>query len=241
MTILHVSDFHYNKRWFDWLLHRAPAHDLAVMSGDMLDVASATPHRKQIAWVSDWLDAYPRPLSLCSGNHDLEWDDRTERWTPPYWLRDLSNPLVRTDGERVDLNGLSLLNIGCATRPKGARADIWVVHAPPTGTYVAARVGGGTGGDPDLVAPVRRYAPRLVLSGHVHSPLHWRDHAGTTLFLNPGRKAGADFPNHILIDTGRMSYRFVTEERRHTAATPTPLITSVSINNDAAPLASQAS
>jgi len=23
MTILHVTDFHFNKRWFDWLLHRA--------------------------------------------------------------------------------------------------------------------------------------------------------------------------------------------------------------------------
>ena len=53
MTILHVTDFHSNKRWFDWLLHRAPAHDLVVMSGDMLDLGTATPQRRQIEWVVD--------------------------------------------------------------------------------------------------------------------------------------------------------------------------------------------
>lgn len=208
MTILHVTDFHFNQRWFDWLLHRAPPHDLLVMSGDLLDLAGATPHRRQIAWVSDWLNDYPRPLALCSGNHDLEWDDRAERWTPAYWLRDLVNPLVWSDGQRVELDGVSLLNIGCTTRPKGAAADIWVVHAPPSRTLVATRSSGGDGGDPDLVAAVRRHAPRLVLSGHVHTPVDWCEQVGPTLFLNPGRDAAADSPHHILVRTDRMTCEY---------------------------------
>jgi predicted phosphodiesterase len=209
MTILHVTDFHFNKRWFDWLLHRAPAHDLVVMSGDMLDLTIATPQRRQIAWVSDWLNDFPRPISVCSGNHDLEWDSEAERWTPAYWLRDIVNPLVWTDGQRVQLDGLSILNIGVTTRPKGGEADIWVVHAGPAKMVVSARATGGDGGDPDLVAAVSRYAPRLILSGHVHDPLHWQHRDARTLFLNPGRNAHVPAPNHILVRTDSMSCQFV--------------------------------
>lgn len=205
MTILHVSDFHFNQRWFDWLLHHAPTHDLLVMSGDLLDLSSPTLHRRQIAWVSNWLNDYPRPLCVCSGNHDLEWDAEAEHWLPAYWLRDLVNPKVWSDGQRVTLDGTSLLTIGCTTKPKGGEADIWVVHAPPSRTLVATRRDGVDHGDPDLVAAVRRYAPRLVLSGHIHAPLHWREQDGATLYLNPGRTPAAPFPNHILIQTGQMT------------------------------------
>lgn len=218
MTILHVSDFHFNTRWFDWLLQQAPPHDLLVMSGDMLDLAGATPHRKQIEWVSSWLREYNAPLSLCSGNHDLQWDASAERWTPAYWLRDLAGAQTWTDGQRVSLDGLTVLNIGCTTRPKGSAADVWVVHAPPARTLVAARLTGGDGGDPDLIGPVKRYAPRLVLSGHVHNPLHWCEHGEQTLYLNPGHSPGAPYPNHILIQTDRMRCRYVTARQRDTHA-----------------------
>lgn len=220
MTILHVTDFHFNKRWFDWLLHRAPTHDLTVFSGDFLDLASATPHRQQIAWVSEWLSRYPRPLSVASGNHDLEWHDQTERWMPAYWLRYIANPHLWTDSQRVELNGTSIFNIGCATRPKGGEADIWVVHAAPANSRVTARASGGDGGDPDLNASVARYVPRLVLSGHVHDPLHWRHDDGATLFLNPGWAPQAEVPNHILLHTDNLSCRFfgrLREEAREDA------------------------
>jgi Icc-related predicted phosphoesterase len=210
MTILHVTDFHFNKRWFDWLLHRAPAHDLVVMSGDMLDLAAATPHRRQIEWVSDWLNDFPRLISVCSGNHDLEWDDAAERWTPAYWLRRIDNPNVWTDGQRIALDGLSILNLGATTQPKGGAADVWVVHAPPSGTAVATRTSGADAGDPDLVAPVSRYSPRLVLSGHVHNPMDWRAHRNGTLFLNPGFDPDALFPNHILVETEQLRTRLIT-------------------------------
>lgn len=81
---------------------------------------------------------------------------------------------------------------------------------------------GGDGGDPDLNAPVRRYAPRLVLSGHVHDPQHWRHHEKGTLFLNPGHNENADFPNHILVRTDRMSCQFfgALNEEPHDAGLP---------------------
>lgn len=210
MTILHVTDFHFNQRWFDWLLHRAPAHDVVVMSGDLLDLSAATPQRKQIEWVSDWLNDFPRPIFVCSGNHDLEWNSDTSRWTPAYWLRDIANPGVWTDGQRVELDGVSFLSIGATTRPKGGAADVWVVHAPPSETRVARHAAGGDAGDRDLVSAVRKHLPRLVFSGHVHTPLRWREHRDGTLFFNPGRNPEASVPNHILVHTDRMSSQLVT-------------------------------
>lgn len=213
MTILHVTDFHFNKRWYNWLLHSAPAHDLVVMSGDMLDLSAAAPHRRQIEWVTDWLSDYPRLISVCSGNHDLEWDSETGRWTPAYWLRRIDNPNVWTDGQRIWLDGLSFLNIGATTRPKGGAADVWVVHAPPSGTAVATRANGSCGGDPDLGAAAHRHAPRLVLSGHVHNAIHWQESRNGTLFLNPGYDPEADFPNHILVETDRLGCELITAAR----------------------------
>jgi Icc-related predicted phosphoesterase len=96
------------------------------------------------------------------------------------------------------------------------------LHAGPTKTLVSARTSGGDAGDPDLTASVSRYAPRLVLSGHVHDPLHWRQRDNSTLFLNPGRNAHADFPNHILVRTDRMSCQFIgaLREETHEAGLP---------------------
>ena len=125
-------------------------------------------------------------MCVCSGNHDLVWDDEAERWSPAAWLRDITNPRVWIDGERVTFGGFSLLNIGCATRPKGGESDFWVVHAPPCGTLVERRVDGVDHGDPDLVAAVRRYTPRVVFAGHIHAPMSWRDEVDSTLYLNPG-------------------------------------------------------
>lgn len=172
------------------------------------------------------MNAYPRPLCVCSGNHDLEWFDAVERWAPAYWLRDRVNPKVWIDGQRVTFDDVSILNIGCTTRPKGGVADIWVVHAPPTGTAVSRRETGFEGGDPELVAAVDRYAPRLVLAGHVHDPARWYHEAGGTPYLNPGRNREAPCPNHILVESGTLAAqrftRHATEMRGCVAAAAEP-------------------
>ena len=228
MTILHVTDFHFNLHWFDWLLHRAPAHDLVVMSGDMLDLTAATPHQRQIDWVTAWLNDFPRLISVCSGNHDLEWDDAAGRWTPAYWLRRIENPNVWTDGQRVALDGVSILNIGATTQPKGGAADVWVVHAAPSDTAVATRTTGAAAGDPDLVAAVARHAPRVILSGHVHQAIAWQQYRDGTLFLNPGYDREGPFPNHILVQPKSQRSELITaarsRERPPTRALPAPAL-----------------
>lgn len=231
MTVLHVTDFHFNKPWFDWLLDSAPAHDLLVMSGDLLDRSHPTPHRRQIDWVSGWFKDFPGPLCVCSGDHDLEWDARARRWTPAYWLRDLAGPRTWVDGQRASFDGLSVLSIGRTTQPKGGDADVWVVHAPPTNTRISLNANGEDGGDPDLPAAVRRHAPKLVLSGRTHDPVRWCQLDGNTLYLNPGRNPHAMQPNHILVHTARMTCEFINAS----AGTPriADLPTSLGISREA--------
>jgi hypothetical protein len=171
---------------------------------------------------------------VCSGNHDLEWDSNAGRWTPAYWLRTLVNPRVWTDGRRVALNGMSFLNIGATTRPKGGQADVWVVHAPPSETLVATRSDGDDAGDPDLVSAVCRYAPRVVLSGHVHTPLRWRELRDATLLLNPGCSAEAPFPNHILVHTAKMSCQLITISGEDTYDGEVPVNDTIDVDSAAA-------
>jgi len=207
MMLLHVSDLHFRKPWFHWLRDQAPAHDVLVISGDLLD------HRlpgvpAQRDWVGAWLRASPVPVVVCSGNHDLEWDAAGCRWRPACWLRALPPP-VYPDGAVLEREGLSLAPIACTRHPRGAAADIWVVHAPPAGTAVARTFSGADRGDGPLAEAVRRQAPAYVLSGHVHEAERWHDRLGVTAVFNPGANPHGRFPNHILLETaGGVARRF---------------------------------
>lgn len=232
MIILHVTDLHFNQRWYDWLSQRAPAHDLLIISGDLLDLACATPATRQAAWVTDWARSIATPMCVCSGNHDLEWDSALERWRPALWLRGMAGPNRWVDGQSGTFGGLRFLSIGCTTRPKGGAADVWVVHAPPAGVLTGRRTSGRDAGDPELAPRIARFSPQIVCSGHVHDPAHWCTRSSGTLYLNPGHTADASIPNHILIDTEQMFARGVigcrvaeaaAQRREQTPALPAAL------------------
>ena len=79
-----------------------------------------------------------------------------------------------------------------ARRPR--RRWIWVHHAPPAGSPLAWD-GRRAWGDEVLSGWIERYAPDLVLTGHVHqSPFvpggGWVDRIGTTWVLNAGQQPG---------------------------------------------------
>lgn len=202
MTILHVSDLHYNKTWYAWLAEFAPPHDLLVISGDLLDLNHPASHTRQVEWVSDWVRDFGRPLAICSGNHDLLWDAAHNVWWPARWLLDLAGPQTWVDGQTGEIEGISFFNCPATGVARGSPADVWIVHAPPEGSGVSWCQDGRGGGDPNLLYSVRKYRPRLVLCGHVHNPLSWIDHFEGGLYLNPGRDPAAAFPNHVVIDLG---------------------------------------
>lgn len=199
MTILHVADLHFDKRWFRWLAESAPRHDQLIISGDLLDLAHPCYPAEQARWVSQWLANHPAPVCVCSGNHDLEWDSQFERWLPAHWLRSVASSSVTTDGGRRVLDGVTVQCIGAGDR-QASPAEIWVIHAPPCGVEVSRCSSGTDFGDPDFPVPTGGSRPRLVLCGHVHTPQAWNCVDSCIQYVNPGRNAHGRFPNHVIID-----------------------------------------
>ncbi len=55
MKLLHVTDFHSNRRWFKWVADHAEEYDLIVYSGDFLDIFGAESLGSQVRWICDGL------------------------------------------------------------------------------------------------------------------------------------------------------------------------------------------
>ena len=201
MKILHVTDLHLNTRWFQWLITSAPPSDIVCISGDLLDRENPLPHATQVELVSEWLRRFDRPLCVCSGDHDLEWDIRHGCWRKARWLAAPLAPHVHGDGALFELHGVRVHSVSLTTYPKGLAADVWVVHAPPEGVAVGREYAGPDFGEPSMVDTIARLRPKLVLSGRVHEPASWFERRDGVMHLNPGCLRAARFPNHIVVDT----------------------------------------
>jgi len=221
MRLLHVSDFHFNKRWFAWLSEQAHRFDACCLTGDVLDLfaAARTPAvslNTQASWVLDWLKDYRGPkLFICSGNNDW-W---TTKGASPDPLSDFgflkaaaeANPLLRGDGTNEVMGGYRFICTSWGATPtliKSRERVVLLAHAPAEGTALASGMGGGT--DEMNTAVMAEMLPMgsMVLSGHNHSPHSWHDTLGGVVCFNPGCREKASVPNHIIIDTERRSAFF---------------------------------
>ena len=230
MRVLLVADLHYDLRRFDWLVSHVAdpsmAIDVAVVAGDLLDVASAVPLDTQIAVALHYIErlAARVPTMVCSGNHDL--DHRTpsgEKATR--WLAEARHHGAHVDGDSFDLDGWRLTS--CAwwegpetlaaleARLEDAAADrpgrwLWAFHGPPEGRL--SWTGSRHYGDPELPRLLEVYRPDVVLCGHIHeAPFTtegaWAERRGTTWLFNAGL-VGGDRPAFIELDVnqGRASW-----------------------------------
>ncbi len=220
MKLLVTGDIHYALRQYDWLLKTAPEFDAIVITGDLLEIASAVELNAQIVVVRTYLRklAEQTRLIVCSGNHDLNArNSGGERM--PDWLADLGAPEITVDGERTWL-GDTLVSVFPWWDGPDAKAQIaaqlsrdaqerkgtwiWAYHAPPANTPTSW---GGQRhfGDPELTRWLEVYAPDVVLCGHVHQAPFirdgaWADRIGDTWVFNMGQQPG-DIPSHIILDT----------------------------------------
>ena len=213
--LLHVSDLHAQRPWFDWVAEQAERNNWAVaISGDLLNGNDTLGYAKferqlkrQVVWISKWVREARFPLFVCSGNHDIMPDVDTT------WLRTLARPGVTVDGQVGTLTGRTLACLRWDCGPEAflnadvLAADIWLHHAPPSECGLS-RTGCAThemdfGSDNlySALSPAWQARARLVLSGHVHKAPQWNARCGDALCLNA---APADFssvtPKHILID-----------------------------------------
>ena len=68
MRILLLADIHSHRQWYRWIASQNA--DLTVIAGDLLDGFSDDGVLSQQLWFSKWLERFPSPLALSSGNHD---------------------------------------------------------------------------------------------------------------------------------------------------------------------------
>jgi Icc-related predicted phosphoesterase len=209
--LLHLSDLHGNKTWFDWVAKKARARGCAVaISGDLVDAdahQASCALKRQMDWISAWVRTADFPLFLCSGNHDIVLDDNAD------WLRALARPGVTVDGGIGVFGDRSITCLPWGSdaqaflRTEVLQSDIWLHHAPPTECGLGRSDDGGQPidfGSDNLFAalsPAWGARTQLVLSGHVHTATKWQAKCGKALCLNAaGDKPNAPVPKHVQID-----------------------------------------
>ena len=244
MRCLFVADLHYALPQFDWLLQAGPGYDLVVLAGDCLDVGSIVDFSAQTLVVRKYLQrlAASTRLIVCSGNHDL--DSRGENGEKvPRWIQDIRALGIKADGDSLVV-GDTLFTVcawwdGPIVREQLVRqleADalrrdglrwVWIHHAPPRNSPTSWS-GSKTLGDADVETWIARFAPDIVVSGHIHqSPFvregSWADRLGDTWVFNAGHQFGAP-PAHIVLDTDACEAVWVSAMGIQAVALDRPLV-----------------
>jgi Icc-related predicted phosphoesterase len=232
MRLLFVADLHYSLKQFDWLVANVSHYDLAVIGGDLLDLASALDPDVQIAIVEKYFGLLRQRCSrlvVSSGNHDGDSRNEADE-SVAEWLKAASADGIHVDGDGFNIDKIritvcpwwdgelsrdelaTMLEREASQVPEGGRW-IWIHHAPPEGSKTSW-TGRKFVGDEYLRAWIDRFQPEMVLSGHIHnSPFHdegsWIDRIGRTWVFNPGRIVGAE-PPFITIDLEAMTAEWIS-------------------------------
>lgn len=233
--MLFVADLHYGLKQFDWLIANAPDYDTIVIAGDLLDMGSSLDLDTQIIVVEKYLRrlAQRTRVLVSSGNHDGDGRNAAQE-SVCRWLREVKGEGLFVDGDSVEIGG-TLVTIcpwwdGVDSRAeverllaqdavREKRQWIWIYHSPPEGSPISW-TGRKSGGDEVLTEWIARFAPDVVLSGHIHNaPFYadgaWIDRLGTTWVLNPGRQIGPR-PTYVVLDCEKMRARWVSVEEEGT-------------------------
>jgi Icc-related predicted phosphoesterase len=235
MRLLFVADLHYSLKQFDWLVANAGNYDLAVIGGDLLDLASALDPDVQIAIVEKYFGLLRQRsrLVVSSGNHDGDSRNEADE-SVAEWVKAAAAEGIHVDGDSFNLGDVritvcpwwdgqisrdelaAMLEREAAQVPAGGRW-IWIHHAPPEGSRTSW-TGRKFVGDEYLRAWIDRFQPEMVLSGHIHnSPFHeqgsWIDRIGRTWVFNPGRMIGPE-PTSITIDLESMTAEWISAYER---------------------------
>lgn len=185
MRILQISDLHGSSRALAESRTLIETHDpdLLIVSGDITNFGP-------VAYAEELFEGLPCPAYGIPGNCD-----------PPEIVPLLQRLGVNLHGERVVFAGETLIGLGGSSptpfhtpfelsetairdtlRPRMTRGAILVSHAPAWGHL--DRVPSGHAGSRAVAALVREFAPKAVLSGHIHEARGIE--AGPTTFVNPG-------------------------------------------------------
>ncbi|WP_423902472.1 metallophosphoesterase family protein [Campylobacter showae] len=182
MKILHATDLHYNKSWFKFIKNLESNFDIVCITGDFIDAFDQTGIAPQIAYVSEWLASFNKPVFVCSGNHDVGLAYEQE------WLNDIPN--IYADNAVKEINGVKF---GCAPylKPdyaKFAQCDVLLSHVPPAYTKASVGYSGDDYCSEKLYNAIGKQVitPKTLLCGHIHNPIKNICRLKHTTIYNPG-------------------------------------------------------
>lgn len=197
MKILHSTDFHFNKNWFNWISTQQDNYDVFCITGDFLEDSKDESLQEQIDWIRKWMNQFKKRLLICSGNHDIEDLDNED------WFNKISN--VYSDNSITTIDGVKF---GCIPfiAPEFFEfdeCDVILYHVPPAKTKTAIHNSSNADwGDKELYRALNNglISPKILLCGHMHHPIAKSDTVKKTTIYNPGVDRKNKIPNHQVIE-----------------------------------------
>ena len=199
MKILHTTDLHFNKTWFEWIAEQQIDFDVFCISGDFLESSKDETLSEQIEWISRWIKGFSKPLFVCSGNHDIEELDNEE------WLNKIDTSEFYPDNFTKTIKGVKFgcyPYIGADGYYELDDCDVLITHVPPANTNTSTDKNGNDWGDKELSRAITGGAIKasIVLCGHMHKPLSPSQLINKTMIYNPGSDHSVNIPNHHVIE-----------------------------------------
>ncbi len=196
LNILHTTDLHFNKQWFEWIANQQENYDVFCITGDFLNDSKDETLLEQIEWITIWMKLFKKPLFVCSGNHDIEELENED------WLNKISN--VYSDNSIKIIDGVKF---GCIPyiAPNFIDFDecnIILYHLPPSNTTTSTHNKTNKDwGDKELSKLLRKkiISPKIILCGHLHHPTDTIDKINNTKIYNAGVNKENLIPNYHII------------------------------------------
>jgi Icc-related predicted phosphoesterase len=187
MKIFHATDLHFNKNFFHQISSLKEDFDVFCLTGDFLDSSIDISLDKQVDWIKKWMKEFQKPLFVCSGNHDIEFDYE--------WLN-VEN--VYSDNSKIKINNIKFGSIPYIGADFGDffDCDVILYHIPPSNTNTSIhRKTLKDWGDREINYYLKHkiLQPKLFLCGHLHKPLGKQDKIFSTIISNPGKEEKLSF------------------------------------------------
>lgn len=199
MKILHTTDLHFNKKWFEWIEQQQNNFDIFCISGDFLESSKDETLKEQIEWITQRIKKFKKPLFTCSGNHDIgELDDEK-------WLLNIDFSNYYSDNTIKTIENVKFgcyPYIGADGYFEFDECDVLITHVPPVKTKTSIHKNGTDWGDKELYNAIKNkiISPKILLCGHIHKPLVTVDTLKNTTIFNPGVNVNSEMPEHHKIE-----------------------------------------
>ncbi len=199
MKILHTTDLHFNKKWFEWIAQQQDCFDIFCISGDFLESSKEETLLEQIEWITIWIKKFHKPLFVCSGNHDIDEFENEE------WLNKIDTSNYYADNTIKKIDNITFgcyPYIGADGYFEFDECDILITHIPPANTKTSTNKDNDDWGDKELYSVIKRKVinPKILLCGHQHRPLKTMDKLFNTTIYNPAFNENSDVPNYHIIE-----------------------------------------